>query len=185
MLPKTHYQNSYQPHFDARFYRLKSPSVPLLLPYLTLFCSPPLRSRSCLHVVANAAEDNQQPAILQALLNSTKISLALCSTLSPQNFLSLLYTISPLTRTFCLFQTHKTRPQLPLSSSSSFPLAFPIVPFCLVLPALFGPSMHHHPSSSFAPPLPCTPSFTPQTQTFHASPCSRHGELSAAKNQDN
>ncbi len=85
MLPKTHYQNSYQPHFDARLYRLKSPSVPLLLPYLTLLCSPPLRSRSCLLVVANATKDNQQPTILQALLNSTKISLALCSTL-PTNF---------------------------------------------------------------------------------------------------
>jgi hypothetical protein len=44
--------------------------------------------------------------------------------------------------------------------------------------------MHIHAFSSFAPPLPCTTSLTPQTQIFHASPCSRHRELSAAKNQD-
>jgi hypothetical protein len=63
-LPKTHYQNSYSHHFDARIYRLRSPSVPLPLPYLIFLCSPPLRSKSCLPAVANVAEDNQQPAIL-------------------------------------------------------------------------------------------------------------------------
>jgi hypothetical protein len=75
LLPKTHYQNSYSHHFDPWLYRLRSPSVPLLLPYLTFLCSPPLRSRSYLPVVANAAEDNQQPAILKALLHSPKKSL--------------------------------------------------------------------------------------------------------------